>query len=224
MAERAAEIASLLLREGALRAADAEHRELRAELLGRADLFADVGDRLKAVGYRLVERLGHIGVAVDPATAVLSAGRNHMGLHAGHVRLICYLWVHLVYREYNDLRRDSEGGAPGQTGLFEDGLEGAEEAPFIAYTYVYNDFAETLSKSYFKSLLTALRRWRFVRTDERRDRIWADASLYTLVDLERMEDFVIDMARRIGAEDPAAAVVAIATGSAVEDSAGGDTP
>ena len=62
MAERAMEIASLLLREGSLRRDDAEHRKVYAELAEDLALFNDVRDRGKLRQFML--RLGR--EAPDP--------------------------------------------------------------------------------------------------------------------------------------------------------------
>ncbi|MFO0750335.1 MAG: hypothetical protein U1F43_32395 [Myxococcota bacterium] len=222
MADRAAELAQLLLKEGALRSVDPDHRAVRQELLGDAALFDEVRRRLAAVGYRLVERLGHVGVAPEPDAAGLGPPRNRMGLHAGHVRLIVYLWTHLVYREWSDLRRGRATVAPRaeQAGLFADASD--EETPSSGYTHVRNELGEILSAARFKALLQVLQRCRFVRYDEKRDRIWAEGALYTLIDLPRMEDFVVDLARRLGSDDLAAAVRAVAAGSALAGAPDGE--
>lgn len=210
MADRAMEVANLLLRNGTLRADDPEHQQIRAELLGDADLFSDVEERLSAVGYELVERLGHVGVRIARKATDITELKNQMGLHAGHIRLLVYLWVHLVYREWTNLRRDQHSAAPGaaQEGLFANDDEA--EALWISYHHVSNDFSETMSTSYFKGLLSALRRWRFISVDQKADRIYAGAALYTLIDMHRMEEFVLDMARRMGADDPIDAITQIA--------------
>lgn len=211
MSDRAAELAGLLLRDGALRREDEEHRVLYAELMADAALFEDVRARLADVGFELVQELGHLGVRVAPEVVPTLPLRNRMGIHAGHVRLIVYLWVQLVYREWTNLRRGLESRPPGaeQGALF-----GAEddEPPWISYQRVYGEFAEHMPRTRILSYLRALQRWRFVRFDEKRDRIWADASLYILVDRNRMEEFVVGLARRLGTDDPAEAVRAVATG------------
>jgi len=222
VADRAAELAQLLLKEGALRGADPEHHAVREELLGDAALFDEVRRRLAAVGYRLVERLGHVGVAPEPDAATVGPPRNRMGLHAGHVRLIVYLWTHLVYREWQDLRRGRVTAAPGaeQGGLF--ASADLDEPPSIGYAHVRAELAEVMSAARLKALLQGLQRWRFVAYDDKRDRIWADAALYTMVDFQRMEDFVIDLARRMGSDDALAAVRAVAGGTPVAMPPGDD--
>jgi hypothetical protein len=212
MADRAAELAGLLLRDGALRREDDEHRLVYAELMADATLYDEVRARLAAVGFELVQELGHLGVRVAPDVVPTLPLRNRMGIHAGHVRLIVYLWVQLVYREWVNLRRGLESRPPGaeQGALF--AAESEDEPPWIAYSRVYGEFAEHIPRARILGYLRALQRWRFVRFDEKRDRIWADASLYVLVDRNRMEEFVVGLARRLGTEDPAAAVRTVAVG------------
>ena len=137
-----------------------------------------------------------------------------MGLDAGHIRLLVYLWVHLVYREWTNLRRDLHTTAPGagQALLFRD-----EEAPYIPWNTVKTEFSEVISLSRFKMLLNRLQALRFIHYDEKRDRIWADAGLYVYLDLRRTEDFVVELARRMGTEDIGAAITHIAKGSRIED-------
>ncbi len=212
MDERGARLANLLLREGVLRKDDAEHQQIYAELVGDDELFRDVARRLEAVGYVLVERLGWLGVRLGPLDVAAADLRNRMGLDAGHIRLLVYLWTHLVYREWTDARLGVQSAAPGggQAELFNDG-----DRPSIAWSAVKAEFAESTSLPRFKGLLSRLVVLRFVQYDERRDRIWADAGLYVYLDQNRMEDFVIDLARRMGTGEPADAVSRIATGSRV---------
>jgi hypothetical protein len=221
MAERALEIAHLLLREGALRQDDREHQEVYAELSGDAALYEEVRGRLAAVGYDLKERFKHLGVRVSAEAADATPTKNRMGLDAGHIRLIVYFWTHLVYREVNNLRRELQSRPPGgeQRGLF---TAPEEEEIFLSFRAVIDDFAESVARNVLLGRLRHLRRHRFIRLDEKRDRIWADASLYVLLDHERMEDFVLDLARRMGTAEPLAAVDAIATGSPVPDPDDGD--
>jgi hypothetical protein len=134
-----------------------------------------------------------------------------MGLTAAHIRVIVYLWTQLVYREVVNLRRDLRGSAPGQSGFF----DGDDEEPSVSYRTVWNAFAERMSANRLKGVLQKLKRDRFIRYDEKRDRIWAAGALYTSIDRARMEEFVIELARRLGTGDAAAAVEQIATGTAV---------
>jgi hypothetical protein len=214
MDDRPARIANLLLREGVLRKDDPEHQQIYADLVGDAELFAEVGRRLLAVGYELVERLGHLGVRLRPLDIAAAEQRNRMGLDAGHIRLLVYLWTHLVYREWTNLRRDQDSAAPGggQAALF-----GDDEPPYISFGAVKTEFVEIGSLPRFKGTLSKLVGLRFVRVDERRDRIWADAGLYIYLDQHGMEDFVVDLARRLGAGDPAAAVTAVVQGSTLRE-------
>ena len=205
------EIASLLLRVGALRRDDTEH-QLIYEELGKDPILADAArSRLAAVGYDLIDDLGYMGVRVSAPAESAFQTRNRMGLTAAHIRMIVYLWTHLVYRDLVNLRRGLQTAAPGHLELFDK----SDETPFVSYRAVWNDFAQRMPATHIKSTLAALKRHRFVRYDEKRDRIWADASLYVLIDRTRMEDFVVDLARRLGTEDVAAAVTQVVQGSEV---------
>jgi hypothetical protein len=207
--DRATEIASLLLRLGSLRRDDAEH-QLVYEELGKDPVLAEaLRNRLAAVGYDLVDDLGYLGVRVSAAAEGAFRTRNRMGLTSAHIRMIVYLWTHLVYRDLVNLRRGMQTAAPGHLELFDK----TDEAPFVSYRAVWNDFAQRMPATQIKGTLSALKRHRFVRYDEKRDRIWADASLYVLIDRTRMEDFVVDLARRLGTDDVTAAVTQVVQGS-----------
>jgi hypothetical protein len=212
--ERATRIAHFLLREGVLRKDDREHRQIYEELVGNPPLFQEIKQRMILVGYELVENLGHMGVRPAQNDLQTNDLRNRMGLDAGHIRLIVYLWVHLVYREWTNLRRDLHTVAPGagQAQLFRD-----EEAPYIPWTTVKTEFGEVISISRFRMLLNRLQSLRFIHYDEKRDRIWADAGLYVYLDLRRTEDFVVELARRMGTEDVGTTITRIAKGSRIED-------
>ncbi|MGH7389902.1 MAG: hypothetical protein ACREM3_10670 [Candidatus Rokuibacteriota bacterium] len=208
--DRAMEVASLLLREGVLRRDDAEHRAIYEEL-GKDPVLTDaVRERLAAVGYALVDDLGHVGVRVSGEAESAWSTRNRMGLTAAHIRLIVYLWTQLVYREVVNLRRDLRGSAPGQSEFFD-----ADEEPSVSYRAVWNAFAERMSAHRLKGVLQKLKRDRFIRYDEKRDRIWAGGALYVLIDRTRMEEFVVELARRLGTGDAISAVEQIATGTVV---------
>lgn len=209
MAERAAEIANLLLREGVLQRADPVHQRAYEELMGDNELYRDVARRLEAVGYALEQRLGHLGVRLAPDALADEVARNRQGLHAGHIRLLVYLWVQLVYREWNNLRRDVSTLPTGRAPE----LFGSDEPLWITLTQIRNEFGQLGSATHLKGLLNRLREGRFIQIDERRDRVSADAALYILVDQHRMEEFVIDLARRLSETDPAEAVRKAATGS-----------
>ncbi len=211
MSDRARDLAGLLLREGSLRKDDTEHQAIYAELMGNSLLFEDIRLRLHAVGWDLVQVLGHLGARVAPDAVEGGVPRNHMGLDAAHVRVLAYLWVHLVYREWLDLRRDrrTAHGDAGQLRLDDAG----EERAWLPWTAATGEFERTMSATQLKGVLRTLKRQRFIAYDERADRIWADASLYVLVDRNRMEDFVVDLARRLAVADPVQAVTAIATGT-----------
>jgi hypothetical protein len=211
--DQAGELAGLLLREGALNREDPEHKRVYAELMGDELLFRAVRERLAVVGYELVQELGHLGVRVAAAAEQAEAIRNKLGIHAGHIRLIVYLWTHLVYREWKNLRWGDDSAAPGpdQALIFDD--PEAEDVAWMSLKKLEADFADQLSKSALSGFLNQLRRWRFIRLDRRRDRVEADASLYIQVDRHRMEAFVVGLARRLGCDAPVDAVTEIAAGS-----------
>lgn len=212
MGDRAGETANVLLREGALRRDDPEHR-LVYEELGKDPVLRDsVRERLAAVGYELVDDLGWLGVRVSATAERAWPLRNRMGLSAPHIRLIVYLWVQLVYRQVVSLRRGIESAAPGQLAMWEE-----EEEPHVSWRAVWNEFAERMAATHLKGALRRLKQLRFIRYDEKQDRIWADASLYVLVDRVRMEDFVVDLARRMGTPSPEEAVRAVVLGSALPE-------
>jgi len=220
MIERGRDIACLLLREGSLRKDLDEHQAIYAELMGDSDLYGDVARRVAAVGWELVQVLGHLGVRASPDGLDSVSRRNHMGLDARHMRLIAYLWVHLVYREWLDLRRDRlpTHGDGGQLRLDEPDVE----RRWYAWKAVFGEFERTMSQAHLKGVLRDLKRHRFIAYDERADRIWADASLYVLVDRNRMEEFVVDLARRLAVTDPAQAVTAVTTGSRAPEAIPGE--
>ncbi|MBM3524998.1 MAG: hypothetical protein FJX57_18785 [Alphaproteobacteria bacterium] len=210
-ADRAMELSSLLLREGVLRRDDTDHR-LVSEEIGKDPVLKEaVRSRLAAVGYALVDDLGHLGVRIATDAESAWPTRNRMGLTSAHIRLIVYLWTQLVYREVVNLRRDLHSAAPAQSDLFDD----ADEGPFVSYRAVWNVFAERMSAHHLKGVFKTLKRQRFIRYDEKRDRIWADGALYILVDRNRMEEFVVELARRLGAGDPTKAVSDVVTGTTV---------
>lgn len=209
MAERAAEIANLLLREGVLNRADPVHQQAYQELMGDNELYRDVARRLAAVGYTLEQRLGHLGARLDAAALAEEGARNRQGLHAGHIRLIVYLWAQLVYREWNDLRREVRSLPAGRAPE----LFGSDEPPWMPLSQVRADFGQIVSATHLKALLSRLRDGRFIQVDERRDRVSADAALYVHLDQHRMEEFLIDLARRLGEGDPIEAARRAATGS-----------
>lgn len=219
MDERARDIANLLLREGALRPSNSEHQQIKFELTENPELYRKVRQRLEAVGYELVDRLTHLGVRVAPEAHDAAEMKNREGIHAGHIRLIVYLWVHLVYREWVEMRGDVEASeqasAPGreQGSLLPDDADeesNAYEPPSMSYERAERDFEEIYSNRQFKGYLTQLRNWHFITYDRRADTIEAASSLYTLVDRQAMEDFVVDIARRMGIEDVADAVTEVA--------------
>lgn len=215
MTASAIEVANLLLREGCLRRENTEHAEIYKSLMANQDLYQDVRGRLGDVGYQLVNHMGHLGVRLIPSAATIGAFRNNMGLNAGHIRLLTYLWVHLIYREWIDLRVESKASSTGlgQEQIF--ALEAERSSPWMDFSIVRNDFREITSDAQFAGLLTKLTREMFIRSADKR--IYAGPALYVLIDFHAMEEFVIGLARRLGATDAAQAVLQIATGSKLPD-------
>jgi hypothetical protein len=222
MPDRALEIASLLLREGTLRnRTDADHRELYTELMTDDTLMQDVRARLAAVGYELhQDPFGWMGVRVSREAEAAGPVRGRTRFDARHVRLVAYFWVHLVYRKLVQLRRGIDTRAPGaeQSALFES--DGDDEPPWMSFEQVKRDFSEVMSLPQIRAALSTLRQLRFVAFDEKRDKVWADAGLFVYVDGDRMEDFVIELARSAGGIDPTDAVTGIATRPAAVPTAG----
>ena len=205
------EIGSVLLRLGALRRDDPEHQVIAEELAKDSALSEAVRSRLAAVGYDFIDDLGYLGVRVSGTAEAMFPTRNRMGLNAAHIRMIVYLWTQLVYREVVSLRRGLKTSAPGHLDLFDNSNK--DDVPFVSFRAVWGDFAQRMPASHIKAALSMLKRHRFIRYDEKQDRIWADASLYVLVDRVRMEEFVLDLARRLGADDVHSAIAQVITGS-----------
>lgn len=220
MPDRAARIANLLLREGSLNRADNLHIELYADIMADPSLYAEVKVRVESVGYELVQRMGHLGVRLSSDAVLEDSPRNRMELHAGHIRLLVYLWTQLVYREWMNLRHDLDTLPDGreQGRLFE-----ADEPPWIRLSTVQAEYGESASRAHLKGLLARLRVARFIKVDERADRIEADSNLYVLIDPHRMEALVVDLARRMGTSEPEA-VKRVATGSPVPAETSEETP
>lgn len=211
--ERVTEIANLLLREGALRPSDPEHRQIQYELTENPELYRKLRERLEAVGYELVDRFHYLGVRIAPETHDAAEMKNREGIHAGHIRVIVYLWVHLVYREWMEMRGELEDSSPpgeDQTSLLDDDEDDAWKPPTMSYDPAQRDFEEIYSERTFKGYMTQFSNWKFVDHDRSDDEIRAASSLYTLVDRRAMEEFVVDNARRTGIEDPAEAVTEVA--------------
>jgi hypothetical protein len=193
----ATELANALLRLGVLDPHDPEQRALREALFADSVLYDDVKQRLLAVGYDLVQLLGHVGARLQRQSALdpLVTARNNLGLDARHVRLLVYLWLHLVYRQLKELSRDEPTQPVGRTQtLF--GFEPADEAEApssLPMAELQAEFAELTSKVQLKGALTLLKRHGFVR--EEGGALTAGPAIYVLVDHERMEEFVVGLAR-----------------------------
>jgi len=193
----ASDVANALLRLGALDPADPEQASLREELFANTTLWDDVAKRIEAVGYDLVQLLGHVGVRVSRTTAVdpLVTARNNLGLDARHVRVLVYLWVQLVYRHLKEMLRDEKLEPAGRSQTFL-GLEDVEtdEPPKLAKTELEAEFKEEYSRSALKAALTTLKKGRFVRESE--GLLTAGPALYVLLDHDRMEEYVVGLARK----------------------------
>lgn len=197
MSRDALDVANALLRLGALDPDDPQQQALRQELFGDPVLWNDVSERLSAVGYDLVQLLGHLGVRLSRATAVdpLVTARNNLGLDARHVRVLVYLWLHLVYRQLKETLRQepTEPRGRAQT-LFDLEDDEADAPPTLPESELFAEFSEMYPKTTIKSALTGLKRAGFVK--KRGADLEAGPALYVLIDHERMEEHVVGLARR----------------------------
>ena len=191
------ELANALLRLGVLDPNDADQRALREELFADAVLWDEVARRLNAVGYDLVQVLGHVGARLQRASAVdpLVTSRNNLGLDARHVRVLVYLWLHLVYRQLKEIARDEASQPKGreQTLFGFDADDATEAAPALPLVELQTEFADITSKAQLKGTLTLLKRLSFVR--EESGTLTAGPALYVLIDHDRMEEHVVGLAR-----------------------------
>lgn len=193
---RATAIAHHLLHGGCLDPADDGDRALYEELMGNGPLYDRVAERLAGVGYALHQFFGHLGVR--PERAVEGLGGNTLGLHAGHIRLLVWLWVQLVYRQIKAAARDeATEPLPGRAQSLFDFAEAPDDAPpEIAPSEVFAEFREIYSDAAIKQFLGALRKRRFIVQSRRSDPIVAGPALYVMVDPLRMEEYVVGLARR----------------------------
>ncbi len=201
MSRQAVEVANVLLRLGALDPADPQQQDLRKELFGDPVLWDEVCDRLGAVGYDLVQMLGHVGVRMSRRTAVdpLVTAKNNLGLDARHVRVLVYLWLHLVYRQLKETLRDETPEPQGRSQtLFGFDETDDDTTPTLLVTEVFAEFSDQYAKTTVKAALTGLKRSGFVK--EAAGRLRAGPALYVMIDHERMEEHVVGLARR--GEDP----------------------
>jgi hypothetical protein len=198
MSRRAVDIANALLRLGVLEPDDPEQRALREELFADPVLWDDVSERLNTVGYDLVQMLGHLGVRLSRASAVdpLVTAKNNLGLDARHVRVLVYLWVHLLYRQLKEPLRDepTEPRGRAQTLFGYDASDEGEGVPTLPVAELYADFGELYSQTTVKGALTGLKRTGFVR--ESGGVLSAGPAMYVLLDHERMEEHVVGLARK----------------------------
>jgi len=201
MDERATAIAHLLLRVGVLDPDDPDHQQVREDLIADSALHAAVRERLAAVGWRLEQFLGYWGVRLDREVQAAVVGLPRGGdLQAHHLRMLIWLWVHLVYRQIEAARREEEPEAlPGrrQRALdFGDGSEAKDETPSVPYEEVLAEFGQQYNEKSVKGMLSVLRKYRFVRQDGASGPIRPGPALFVLVDPLRMEEHVVGLARR----------------------------
>ncbi len=198
MSRHATDVANALLRLGVLDPADPHQRDLRKELFGDPVLWDEVTERLAAVGYDLVQMLGHVGVRLTRATAVdpLVTAKNNLGLDARHVRVLVYLWLHLVYRQLKETLRDesSEPQGRSQTLFGFDEADDSDAPPTLPVSEVHAEFSDIYAKTTIKSALTGLKKTGFVK--EIAGELHAGPALFVLIDHERMEEHVVRLARK----------------------------
>lgn len=205
MSSQAAEHAHTLLRLGALDPRDPEQRSLREDLLADPALYQEVKERLEAVGYELVQFLGHLGVRSSRGVEAASGGaRNNLDLDARHVRVLVYLWVQLLYREIKQTVREEEGDPTGRRQTLFGFEPEDDEPPSLPLSELEAEFSEISSKSALKGALTTLTRQRFVQRGRDRSLLQAGPAMYVLIDHERMEEHVVRLARRGALELPEA--------------------
>ena len=200
---RAVDVANALLRLGVLDPTDADQRALREELLQDTALWDEVSRRVEAVGYTLVQFLGHLGVRLARRTAVdpLVNARNNLGLHAQHVRVLVYLWIQLLYREMKETLREEQAQPSGRSQMLlgVDSSDG-DEPPSLLLSELEAEFAEDYTRSALKGALTTLRRLSFVK--EEKKRLLAGPAMYVQIDHARMEEHVVGLARAGALELP----------------------
>jgi len=200
MSRHAMDVANALLRLGVLDPDDPKQQVLRQELFGDTVLWDEVAERLGAVGYDLVQILGHVGVRLSRSAAVdpLVTAKNNLGLDARHVRVLVYLWLHLVYRQLKETLRDEATEPKGREQTFlgfeEPGDTDTDAPPTLPESELHAEFADMYSKTALKGALTGLKRVGFVR--ESGGELRAGPALYVLLDHERMEEHVVGLARK----------------------------
>ncbi len=199
MSRQAVDVANVLLRLGVLDPADPPQQDLRKELFGDPVLWDEVSARLAAVGYDLVQMLGHVGVRLSRPTAVdpLVTAKNNLGLDSRHVRVLVYLWLHLVYRQLKETLRDESPEPSGRSQTlfgFDDAEHNDDPVPTIPVAEVFAEFSEQYARTTIKSALTGLKRSGFVK--QANDQLTAGPALYVMIDHERMEEHVVGLARK----------------------------
>ena len=201
MADRAQTVANLLLQVGVLDDRNPDHRDVYEELMANPLLYEEVSKRLNTVGFEVVQFFGHLGMRLCRQAELQQETelRNTLGLHAGHIRLLVYLWVQLVYRQIKAASRDEDvEPIPGreQTMLGFQELEDGDDEPSIPWEEIRAEFTEEYSSSTLKGLITTLKRHGFARQAGATGPVSVGPALYVLVDPLRMEEFVVGLARR----------------------------
>ena len=193
---QARDIANVLLRLGVLDPRDPSQQAIRQALFADNSLWIEVEQRLDGVGYELVQVLGHLGARVSRGAGVapLVTGKNNLGLDARHVRVLVYLWLHLVYRQLKETLRDEELEPQGRAQTLFGFEEDEEQLPSLPVSELMAEFSDEYAKTTIKAALTGLKRTRFVT--ESRGQLSAGPALYVLIDHERMEEFVVQLAKR----------------------------
>lgn len=197
MSRDAVDVANALLRLGVLDPDDPKQQALRQELFGDPVLWSEVSERLGSVGYDLVQLLGHVGVRLSRTTAVdpLGTARNNLGLDARHVRVLVYLWLHLVYRQLKETLRDETTEPRGRSQTLFDLDDDEDDAPpTLPESELFAEFSDMYAKTTIKAALTGLKRAGFIK--KRGAELQAGPALYVLIDQERMEEHVVGLARR----------------------------
>ena len=197
MSHSPAEIANTLLRLGVLDPADADQQAVREQLFSDPVLYDDVKERLAQVGFDLVQFLGHVGIRLRRTMELAPpvAMRNNLGLDARHVRVLVYLWIHLVQRQILHDMREERVEPMGRDQTLLD-LDEVEEAPSLPYSELRAEFEDLYSNAQLKGILTTLKRSQFVLQDGSLGPLQAGPAMYVLIDHDRMEEFVEGLPQR----------------------------
>lgn len=197
MSHSPAEIANTLLRLGVLNPDDADQQVVREQLFSEPALYDQVKERLADVGFDLVQFFGYVGIRLSrnmelapPVTL-----RNNLGLDARHVRVLVYLWIHLIQRQIlQDMREERVEPMGREQTLFE--LDDVDEAPSLPHSELRAEFEDIYSNAQIKGILTTLKRSQFVLQDGNQGPLQAGPAMYVLIDHDRMEEFVEGLPQR----------------------------